>query len=126
MKNSHIFYLVLGLILLTAVLTNPDQDRHKEVLKAKFNSIIQHHISEGPSETNDEWLQLGHAFEMVLVGGLLDRLLSNMMTIDNYVIFSTTKIFWGGESKVIGIGAFGNVFLTRETIEILEEEILTQ
>lgn len=126
MKKSHIFYLLLGFIILTAVLTNPDQDRHKEVLKAKFNSYIQHHISEGPTEADDEWLQAGDALEMMIVGALLDRILSNMVTVDNYVIFSRTIISWGGESRVIGIGAFGNVFLTRETIEILDEELVNQ
>jgi len=126
MKKSHIFSLVLGFILLTAVLTNPDQERHKEVLSAKFNSYVQHHISEGPSGTDDEWLQAGHALEMMLAGALIDRILSNMLTIDNYVIFSTTKISWGGESRVIGIGAFGNVFLSRKMIERLDEVLLNQ
>jgi hypothetical protein len=41
MKKNYIGLFALGLMLFVAVITNPNQDRHKEVIKAKFNSYMQ-------------------------------------------------------------------------------------
>jgi len=46
------------------------------------------------------------------------------MSTDNYVLFSTTKITWEGETRIIGIGAFGNVFITKELDESLNKGLL--
>lgn len=126
MKRNHIVLVALGLLLLIAALTNPNQDRHKEVIRSKFNSYMQKSMSEGLSETDNEWEQAGQALGMMLGGALIDRIISNIVTTDNYVIFSTTKITWGGESKVIGIGVFGNVFLTNKLDKALDEGLLSQ
>lgn len=123
MKKNHTVLIAIGLILLVAVLTNPNQDRHKEVLKAKLNSYVQKSMSEGLSESDNEW---GQAFGMMLGGALIDGIISNVVTTDNYVVFSTTKMTWEGESKVIGVGAFGNVFLTSKIDEALDEGLLSE
>ena len=125
MKKNNIGLFGIGLILLVAILTNPNQDRHKEVIRAKFISFIQKSMSEALSETNNEWEQAGQALGVMLGGAMIDGIISNIVTTDNYVIFSTTKISWGGESKVIGVGAFGNVFLTGKLDEALDEGLLT-
>lgn len=36
--------------------------------------------------------------------------LVNLISTDNYILFSFTKATWDGETKIIGISAFGNVF----------------
>ena len=126
MKKNNIGLCGIGLILLVAILTNPNQDRHKEVIRAKFISFIQKSMSEALSETNNEWEQAGQALGVMLGGAMIDGIISNIVTTDNYVIFSTTKISWGGESKVIGVGAFGNVFLTGKLDEALDEGLLTE
>lgn len=126
MKKNNIGLFGIGLISLVAILTNPNQDRHKEVIRAKFISFIQKSMSEALSETNNEWEQAGQALGVMLGGAMIDGIISNIVTTDNYVIFSTTKISWGGESKVIGVGAFGNVFLTGKLDEALDEGLLTE
>lgn len=126
MKKNNIGLFGIGLILLVAILTNPNQDRHKEVIRAKFISFIQKSMSEALSETNNEWEQAGQALGVMLGGAMIDGIISNIVTTDNYVIFSTIKISWGGESKVIGVGAFGNVFLTGKLDEALDEGLLTE
>lgn len=126
MKRNYIGLIAIGLILLVAVLTNPNQDRHKEVIKAKFNSYMQKSMSEGLSESDNEWEKAGQALGMMLGGALIDGIISNIVSTDNYVIFSTTKMTWEGKSKVIGVGVFGNVFLTSEIDEALDEGLLSK
>lgn len=126
MKKNYIALFAIGLIILVAVLTNPNQDRHKEVIRAKFNSYMQKSMSEGLSETENKWKKAGQALGMMIGGAMIDGIISSILSTDNYVIFSTTKITWEGESKVIGVGAFGNVFLTGKLDEVLNEGLLTE
>jgi hypothetical protein len=121
MKNKYIFLLFGGTFLLIAVLTNPNQERHKEVVKSKLNVIVQKAMKDGLKNSDTSSEQLGSALGLMLGGALLDRMIETMVSTDNYVLFSTTKITWEGKSKLIGIGAFGNVFISDKIDEALKE-----
>jgi hypothetical protein len=41
MKRGYLIFAVLGVLALIAMLTNPNQDRHKEVVKNKINLFMQ-------------------------------------------------------------------------------------
>jgi hypothetical protein len=124
MKNSHIALAIISLIVLVAVLTNPDQNRHKEVIRNKFITYLQKSIKKEQAEPPDEMEQAAQAFGITLSGMLVEKVLDNLMSIDNYIMFSTTKITWDGEPRIIGIGAFGNVFITKELDESLNKGLL--
>ncbi len=124
MKNNYITLLIISLIILVAVLTNPDQTRHKEVIKNKLVTYLQKSFRNDQPETKDEWQEADQALGVVLGGMIVEKILDNFMSTDNYVVFSTTKITWDGEARIIGIGAFGNVFLTRELDEALNKGLL--
>lgn len=124
MKRKFSVLIVLGLVVLVAVLTNPNQDRHREVLKAKVVSYMQKSMSDGLTKSEIDLENAGQAVGMMLGGALIDGVISNIVTTNNYVLFSTTNIIWEGESRVIGVGAFGNVFLTKEIDEALNEGVL--
>jgi hypothetical protein len=121
MKNKYIFLLFGGLFLLIAVLTNPNQDRHKEVVKNKLNTIMQKAMKDGLKNSDSGAEQLGSALGLMLGGALLDRMIETMVSTDNYVLFSTTKITFEGKSKLIGIGVFGNVFISDKIDEALKD-----
>lgn len=116
MSSKKISLIIISAIILIGIITNPNSDRHKEAVKNKLNSIFQTSKSE---QESDEWSQLGDAFTMMIIGPIVNNLIST----DNYILFSTTKINWEGESRVIGLGAFGNVFLSKQLDEKLKKEI---
>lgn len=120
MKNKHIILIFVGIILLVGVITNPNQDRHKEVVKNKLNVLMQNAMNEGLKNSDNGAKQFGSALGLMLGGVMLDRMIENMVSTDNYVLFSTTKITWEGETKLIGVGLFGNVFISSEIDEALK------
>lgn len=124
MKKNHIIILIILLISLVAVLTNPNQDRHKEVVKNKINLYLQKSMKEGNADTNNEGEKSGQAIGMMLGVVLVNQIIDNLVSTDNYVLFSMTKITWDGKTKVIGIGAFGNVYLTGKLDDSLNEGLL--
>lgn len=124
MKKSAIILVLVSLIIAVAVITNPNHDRHKEVVKNKLITYMQKAMKQGHAETGNEWEEVGQAFGVMLGGVIIDGVLDNLMSIDNYVLFSATKITWDGEMEIIGIGAFGNVYLTRELDKALNKGLL--
>jgi uncharacterized protein YacL len=112
MKKNQIIIAIIGFLIVMAVLTNPNQDRHKEVLRAKLTSFMQKSMSESVSESDDEWSKAGTALGLMFGGAIVDGIIANVVSTGNYLIFSTTKVTWDGNTRVIGIGAFGNVYIT--------------
>jgi hypothetical protein len=124
MKKNYLFIIITGAITLIAILTNPNQDRHKEVIKNKLNTYMQESMKQNLTKTDNEWEQAGQALGMMLGGALVDKIIDNLVSTENYILFSTTKISWEGETKIIGIGAFGNVFTTSKLDDTMNEGLL--
>lgn len=105
MKTS---YLIIIAILIIAAITNPDEQRHKELLLNKVKPEIN---SAWKDEKDLAKINLIDAVDLMLGSSFIDTFLGNMLIIDNYVFFSITKATWQKETKVIGIAAFGNLLL---------------
>lgn len=118
MKNVSLIVIV-AIVVILAVLTNPKQDQHKEVLKTKLNVFIQKAMKNSLTETDNEWEQVGQSLGLMIGGALINTMIDNMVSSDNYVLFSTTKIHVEGETRVIGIGAFGNIFFFKDIDALL-------
>lgn len=125
MKN--VVYFAIGLLVLVAVITNPGEETHKEVVKVKVSEDLVEVMGSASEDRpkmhdiEDLWVGLLQAAGAVFGELLLAGMIEDIVTADNYVLFSTTKITVEGESKVIGVGAFGNVFLSKKFDEKLEE-----
>lgn len=124
MKKNYLILGILGMVILVAVITNPNQDRHKEVIKNKLKTYMQKSLNEKNTETNNQWEQAGQALGLMISGAIIDPIIDNLVSTDNYVLFSTTKISWEGKTKIVGIGAFGNVFLTSQLDDYLNDGLL--
>lgn len=98
---KKVFYFLLFVVLI-AVITNPDIDQHKEFVK---QSLIQKHIYD--KDTNRTFDDLF----TVLFGVGYDELIHNLVSRENYVLFSISHVTVRGEKKLFGFGIFGNVFL---------------
>lgn len=120
MKKGHFVFFSIAMLVLIAAITNPDTDRHKEAVKAKFDAYLQKAAREGIAESDNTWEQAGQAIGLMLGGALVGYAVDNLVSTDNYVVFSVTKVSWEGESKIIGVGAFGNVFLSKKVDEVFE------
>ncbi len=124
MKKNHIAAVVVGIVVVLAAITNPNQQRHKEVLKSKLNTYLQKSLKTNEEETDDKWGQAGQMLGAMIGGAFIEKILDNIVSTDNYILFSTTKITWQGKNKTIGIGAFGNVYITEEFDKALNEGLI--
>lgn len=121
MTNKHIIIIFIGVLLIVGALTNPTQDRHKEAVKNKLNVIMQKSIKDSMKNSDSGAEQIGSALGLMLGGAILDRIIESTISSDNYVLFSTTNATWEGKTKIIGVGVFGNVFISNEIDSALKE-----
>jgi hypothetical protein len=104
MKSSQVTLIIIGFILLTLMVLNPTLEDHKESVKKMFLKEM---------EENGERKKLENVNELVASIGsaFADKFIDQMVSRNNYYLFSTTKYSIKDESKIIGFGIFGQVFL---------------
>lgn len=107
--------IIFSLIILIAIFTNPSTEEHKEAVKSVVNKVVQESISEDASDMENLGVLLGSS--------LVEKLVENSVTRDNYVVFSITKFSWKGDEKNIGYGVFGNVFLSKKINEAFNKQL---
>lgn len=114
MKKQSIIIISIVVIVLIAVFTNPNVQAHREAVKIMFNQNLQKSLAKNGSENKSEMENAGANLGMMLGNVFIDKMIENLVTSDNYVLFSITKISFEGKSKMIGYGLFGNVFISSE------------
>lgn len=123
MQTKHLIISIIFLITLLAVLTNPTPERHKEAFKNKIYEYIQGPITEDLTKAKTRGEEMVLSAELLFGSKIIDMILDNLISSDNYLLFSTTKISFEGKSKIIGYGAFGNIFLSEELDKNMEQFI---
>lgn len=105
-KEFIIFIGVLGVL----AFTNPSEEKHrKEIKSIMFSSQMEKVIDGG-----DKWELMGASLGMKLADGIIDQ----STEVDNYILFSISKLKKGNVIKTVGYGILGNIFFTKEFKQI--------
>jgi hypothetical protein len=104
MKKIYIVLLVLGVLLLVAALTNPDEFKH-------LYAITEHAVTTF-EETSG--IKLFDDYDKARNFSAMAQIMGSITYSRDFFFFSTTVYFYEGETKTIGIGAFGYVYLFRK------------
>ena len=105
-SSAKVYLLIFAIIILIAFISNPDIDKHKSSLKIRLSGIVESIASE-----SDNLLVVG--LGKMVGDAAIEELLKNV-SVDNYLVFSVTRLNWATESKIVGYGIFGNVFISKE------------
>jgi hypothetical protein len=114
MKNkSNVAKISTLVFFIIAFFTNPPVDKHREVIKEKVNLLLQKSLYEkfDGNNSNELGKSLGANLGSMLGSAILDPFINEAITSDSYLLFSTTNLTCGGQTKTIGFGVFGNVFI---------------
>lgn len=115
MKKLQILLVLIVLIAVAAVFTNPTEEKHKDSLKAKLKIHVQEFMERESFMTRS----VGN-----LVGGVaVDQIVDRTVSVEDYYIFSTTNVTLNGKRQTIAVGAFGNIFYTKKMDEVINEEL---
>ncbi|MCQ2316451.1 MAG: hypothetical protein MJZ85_07185 [Bacteroidales bacterium] len=101
-------WIILAVIVVAALVTCPDEQAHKTMLKATITTALNEKIDQSCSEENLD------AFASALGGALgglaVDLLIDNRVYVENHFVCSIGYMTWDGETNIVSIGCFGHVF----------------
>jgi hypothetical protein len=107
-NNTNIIAFVLVLVL--AGFTNPNYEDHKNRLKQEFYRRITLNRRLRSNDENPDYYQTSSSVNRSAGSVTAEQLIQNRFTVDNYFLFSLSKISVAGRTKTIGIGIFGLIF----------------
>lgn len=113
--------IIIVLILITFLVTNPSKESHKEALRTEVSHAIDK-VSSGSSD--DMFTQgLGMIARMV-AGNIMDTALDQLFEYHNYLIFSKGTITIDGTEHTVSYGVFGKVITMNadDMVRALEKE----
>lgn len=92
---------IFAIILAIMFVTNPSESKHHAKVMQEF---VQ---DRGADEfSGDAYSNAGSALGMSLANTIIEK----AVQVDNFLLFSTGTLHWDGETRLVTIGAFGNVF----------------
>src|SRR5690349_13448008 len=103
--------IAVGIILIIAAITNPKKEEHVDAVKKVVMSKAMDSAMDEISSQKSDWGVAGGALGMTLGVKAIEAMLETVISVDNYVVLSLTRATFQGKTKIIGVGAFGNVFL---------------
>ena len=118
MKKLFLFLIVLAGLAVIRYLTNPTEAMHREAGKEKLEKIMENTLMRygvGKNILSSLGIDPGNKY----VGQMIDSHIS----IDNYYVFSLTRLKWEDKSYVIGVGIFNKVFISNKVDDIAAKTI---
>lgn len=110
MSKTRIFALAVIVIMVAAFWTNPTKEEQEEAIRAKAIELLKQQAGNENKGVVDFGIQL-------FGNTLIDQFMRNHVKIENYYLFSLTKVHWENEETVIGGGAFKQVWLSSKIDE---------
>jgi hypothetical protein len=113
--------ITVGIVVVIAAITNPGKQAHVDAVKEFLLESANEKMMTELDGAN-KWETVGAALGYTLGVNVIDKMAGSFVRSRNFVIFSTTVVTYKGESKTIGIGGFGNVWLFKK----IDQSVLQQ
>ena len=117
LKKNPITLLIISILLITAALTNPNTD-HKKIMIIKLTKLTQQALP----KSDEKMENTGSISGMLLAEKFINKMVDQIISVDNYVLFSVTIANYRGRTKTIGLGFFGHVYVTSQVDKFLSKE----
>ncbi|MFD3003490.1 hypothetical protein ACFS7Z_24240 [Pontibacter toksunensis] len=117
-----VLFTLMAVIGLMA-LTNPDDTRHKEVLKQELINAMGSESKAGEATKDTGYEALAEFAGRSIAMQFADVAVNSMVSVDNYVLFSLTNVTFDGFTNTIGVGVLGNVYVSRDLMDKVKEHM---
>jgi hypothetical protein len=114
---------ILAFVLLVLMATNPTLEDHREAVKDLALKEMGRNSSSS-SKNGNEFSKLGEQIGENIGRGMLDMMVNNLVTRDNYLIFSATRLKQNDidKPKTVGYGFLGNVYMMKLNKMVTKDE----
>jgi len=107
------------LVLLLAIISNPDSDDHVTAVKGKVMEKVEGLLN-NYSHPPKVWQELLAALTTVAGREWVDQKINLAISTENYILFSLTKLTVKDKSAIVSVGMFGEVWMISEGLEAMD------
>lgn len=125
MKKNQFLILLFLIVVGILILTNPDEQKHKDAIKNKLVTAYNKEMSSKLIDSENGLENIGAGLGLMFGENLIDKLVDAFVARDNYVLFSLTTATYKGQTKTIGFGIVENIFLTSKIDEAFNSDAPT-
>jgi len=111
-------YIIITLIIVITFFSNPKRDEHTFAVELRLTSLLEKTLEEETTSAFD------YNIGIKVVGPAIYEIVNRVST-ENYLFFSLTKVNYQTDSKTIGIGILGKVYLS-DRLELLVKELVSE
>jgi hypothetical protein len=120
-----IFLAVLMMLFLIAFLSNPTADDHRNsvrsVVREKVKNLMTEHV-----KPKKAWQRVSLAIGYGLSMDWVDDKINTAISADDYIFCSVTNLRVKNKNIMVGVGAFGDVWLITDTLEEIDYKALVE
>ena len=106
MSKKAVGLIIIGLLVLIAVITNPEKDDHI----SKLAEFVISQVDILANENSDMKQGVRQILMHLIRTSYLEGLLNNNFIYNNWVVFSTTNAIVEGKETILGVGVFGKIY----------------
>lgn len=104
------FLIAVCCLLALMVFTCPSSDQHKETLSETIAETVTD-VSQNDSLTDNETINnVMRTIANNFTRKVVQTAVNNLLSVDNYVLFSVGKVHYANEQYVVSVGLLGHVF----------------
>lgn len=122
MKKGKLILIAIAALALVAIFTNPSLDSHKDAVRQALQTSMNNTLDEKSSDMG-KLKDLGKSLGNLFGNKLIDASVNEMVSRDNYLVYSTTKCRYNGEDYVVGVGLFGHVFVSSKLETVFQDSL---
>ncbi|MEJ1239284.1 hypothetical protein WBG78_14200 [Chryseolinea sp. T2] len=105
--------LSIVVLFILAGLTNPTRDQHiTEVRGVIVSNVLAKSVSHPTSQRQNE--TPASVFGLTLGTVAIKEMVDTFVSVDDYVFLSLTRITHNDQSRVVGVGVFGKVWVSED------------
>jgi len=128
MENKKVssMFVFIFIIVFVSIITNPSTEMQRQIIYSKQNSLVEEYLCKNSDFTTSNNFQknMNLVAGSVFMNALISQDLIKEITINNFLAFSVLKYTKDNENQIIGIGAFGRIYLfSNKTDEILKDKV---
>ncbi len=110
LRGCLLWIVILVVVAIVLTVTCPSAEKHKEVISQEVNTAI------GNVATENYGI-LG-AVGSMLASGVVGVAVDEFVNVDNYIVCSVGKLYYGGDTTVVSLGVLNHIFtVNSEKIE---------
>ncbi len=116
MKKRYLFLIIFILTGIVMYFTNPSIEKHQQAVYAELKSVIDEELKGSNAEKLKD-------INPAMLEQLAQPMTAEAVVVEDYKVFSLTKLNLGTQIQPVGLGVFSKVFIAPQFKTKVKEEI---